>query len=424
MTQTSRAASWWVGQFRWVICGILLLGTTKNYMDRQVLSVLKTTLQHQFGWSEIDYSDLVLAFQVMYAAGMLVVGRFIDRVGTRVGYAAAMVFWSVASMAHGLAGSLTGFVFARSALGFGEAGVFPASIKTVAEWFPPRERALAIGIFNAGANLGAIVTPIMVPWITIRYGWRWAFVITGALGLLWVVAWFLLYRRPEEHPHCSILELEHIRSGNEPAGARIPWSSLLGRRQTWAFATGKFLTDPIWWFYLFWIPGFLQQVHGVTLARLGLPIVAIYLISDVGSVAGGWLSSSLLKRGSTVNAARKWAMFVCAACVTPVVFAYRVSGLWQAVLLIGVAAAAHQGFSANLFTLTSDMFPRNAVASVVGIGGMAGAVGGMLIAKIVGYVLDRTGSYWIPFLIAGSAYLLALAVIQLLVPRVQLIEAV
>ncbi len=419
MTQALPGVRWYVGQFRWVICALLLLGTTKNYMDRQVVGVLKTTLQHEFGWSEIDYSNLVFAFQAAYAVGMLAVGRFIDRVGTRAGYAAAMAFWSLASMAHGLGSSLTSFVFARSALGFGEAGVFPASIKTVAEWFPQKERALATGIFNAGANFGAILTPILVPWITIRFGWRWAFVITGALGSVWVVAWLLLYRKPDEHSLCSTSELEYIRRDHEPPAAKVRWRSLLGHRQTWAFVAAKFLTDPIWWFYLFWIPGFLQQVHNLTLANVGLPIVVIYLISDAGSVAGGWFSSTLINRGFTVNAARKWAMLVCAVSVTPVVLAYRVAGMWQVVLLIGLAAAAHQGFSANLFTMASDTFPRNAVASVVGIGGMAGAIGGMLIAKTVGYVLERTGSYWIPFLIAGLAYLAALAVIQWLSPRLE-----
>lgn len=423
MTEASTRVGLFAGRFRWVICGILLLGTTKNYMDRQVLGLLKTTLQHQFAWSETDYGNLVFAFQAAYALGMLAVGRFIDRVGTRTGYAVAMAFWSLASMAHALGGTLTGFVFARSALGFGEAGVFPASIKIVAEWFPRKERALATGIFNAGSNFGAILTPLVVAWITIYFGWRWAFIITGALGFVWLIAWLMLYQKPEEHALCTPLELDYIRSDHEPPAAAVGWWSLLGYRQTWAFVLGKFLTDPIWWFYLFWIPGFLQKEHGVDLSHLGPPIVAIYVIADVGSIAGGWFSSWLIRRGLSVNAARKFAMLLCAISVTPVVLAYRVPGLWQTVLLIGLAAAAHQGFSANLFTLTSDMFPRRAIASVVGIGGMSGAIGGMLIAKSVGYVLDRTGSYWIPFLVAGSAYLVALGFIQVLAPRLQPIQA-
>src|SRR5713101_8256104 len=364
-----------VGYFRWVICALLLFGTTKNYMDRQVLGVLKTTLQHDLGWNEIDYSNLVFAFQAAYAAGMLGVGWLVDRVGTRLGYAVAMAFWSLASMAHAVGSSFTSFVIARSALGFGEAGVFPASIKTVAEWFPKKERAFATGIFNAGTNLGAIITPLVVPWITVHLGWRWAFVITGALGFVWLAFWLLLYRKPEEHPRVTAAELDYIRSDPQESVAKIRWLALLAHRQTWDYVAGKFMIDPIWWFYLFWVPDFLQRQHGLALIRIGLPIVVIYVISDVGSVAGGWLSSWLIHRGHTVNAARKIAMLICAVCVVPIIFAYRIEGLWTAVLLIGLAAAAHQGFSANLYTLTSDMFPARAVGSVVGIGGMAGAIG-------------------------------------------------
>src|SRR5271157_2331659 len=406
-----------VGHFRWVICSLLLFGVTKNYMDRQVLGVLKTTLQHDLGWNEIDYSNLVFAFQAAYAVGMVVVGQIVDRMGTRLGYALSMAFWSLASMAHALSGSFFGFVVARSALGFGESGVFPASIKTVAEWFPQKERALATGIFNAGSNVGAILTPLFIPWIAIHLGWRWAFLFTGALGFLWLLLWNAVYRKPEEHPGCTPTELAHIRSGQEDVSARMPWLRLLQYRQTWAFITAKFLTDPIWWFYLFWVPGFLQHEHGLNLAQIGLPLIVIYLISDVGSVAGGWFSSFLIKRGLTVNLSRKLALLVCAVSVVPIVFAYRAPLLWEAVLLIGLAAAAHQGFSANLFTITSDLFPRRAIGSVVGIGGMAGAVGGMLIAKIVGYVLQWTNSYFIPFLIAGFAYLTALGLLHWLAPR-------
>jgi ACS family hexuronate transporter-like MFS transporter len=405
------------GYFRWVICGLLLLGTTKNYMDRWVLAALKTTLQHNLGWNEINYSNLVFAFQAAYALGMLVVGRFIDRVGTRLGYGIVMVFWSFASMVHAAASSFSSFLIARIALGFGESGVFPASIKAVAEWFPAKERALATGIFNAGTNVGVILAGLSVPWITVHFGWRWTFVIIGALGFAWLALWLLLYKKPEDHPHCSKAELDYIRGDQPPPTAKIKWARLLPFRQTWAFAAGKFLIDPIWWFYLFWVPDFLERQHGVHLAQLGLPIVVIYLISDVGSVAGGWFSSFLIQRGVSVNAGRKFAMLACAIGIVPIVFAYRVSGLWPAVLLIGLAAAGHQGFSANLFTLASDLFPSQAVGSVVGIGGMAGAVGGMLIAKIVGYVLQWTGSYMIPFFIAGAAYLVALAAIHILSPR-------
>jgi ACS family hexuronate transporter-like MFS transporter len=420
------------GRFRWVICTVLLLGVMKNYMDRQVIGVLKTTLQHDLGWSEIDYGNLVFAFQAAYALGMVLVGRFIDRVGTRLGYALAMAFWSVASLAHGIASSFTSFLVARFALGLGESAVFPASMKAIAEWFPNKERALATGIFNAGTNLGAIATPLIVPWIAVHWGWRAAFFLLGGIGFVWLALWLSVYRRPQEHSFCSSAELEYIGSDRVAASTglnkvdvkkiRVSWLKLLAHRQTWAFVLAKFITDPIWWFYLFWIPDFLQREHGLDLLHIGLPIVVIYLIADAGSVAGGWASSSLIRHGRTVNASRKIAMLICAVCVTPIVFAPRIASMWGAVLVIGLAAAAHQGFSCNLFTLSSDMFPTTVVASVVGIGGMAGAVGGMLIAKIVSYFLQRTHSYAVPFVLAGSAYLIALAIIQGLAPKLKPVE--
>ena len=405
------------GRYRWVICGLLFLGITKNYMDRQVLGVLKTPLQQELGWNDIQYGHLVTAFQMAYALGMLCMGRVIDWLGTRIGYAVAMVFWSLASMAHAGANSFLTFAIARAALGFGEAGVFPASIKSVAEWFPKKERALATGIFNAGTSVGAMITPLFIPWIAKSWGWRWAFLLTGALGFVWLALWLLMYRKPEEHPRCTPEELKYIQSDPILSAGKLPWARLLKYTQTWTFAAGKFLIDPIWWFYLFWIPDYMQREHGLTLGKIGLPIFTIYLISDIGSVGGGWISSSLIRRGVSVNGARKLAMFICAIAVLPIAMTYRVSGLWPATFLIGLAAAAHQGFSANLFTLTSDLVPSRAVGSVTGIGGMAGAIGGMLIAEIVGHVLQWTGSYKIPFLIAASAYLVALLVIHLLSPR-------
>ena len=411
------AVSRGIGHFRWVICALLLFGVTKNYMDRQVLGVLKTTLQHDLGWNEIDYSNLVFVFQAAYAVGMLLVGRIVDRLGTRLGYACSMVFWSLASMAHAIGASFFSFAVARSALGFGEAGVFPASIKTVAEWFPRKERALATGIFNAGTNVGAILTPLIVPWITARWGWRAAFVATGSLGFVWLVFWLILYRSPESHPRLSRAELDYIKSDRPKKVSQIRWRKLLAHRETWAFSLGKFTIDPIWWFLLFWIPDFLQRTHGLKLTQIGLPIMVIYLLADFGSIAGGWFSSWMIHRGISINFSRKFTMLLCGIGALSIFFAYRVESLWSAVLLIGVTAAAHQGFSANLFTLTSDLFPAQAVGSIVGIGGMAGAVGGMLMAKIVGYILQWTGSYRIPFLIAASAYLLALALIQILSPH-------
>jgi MFS transporter, ACS family, aldohexuronate transporter len=427
-----------VGYYRWVICGLLFFAATINYIDRQVIGILKPTLQAQFGWSEIDYADIVFAFQLAYAIAFLFAGRMIDRLGTKTGFIIALVVWSVAAMAHaevelfgpmastilaavGLtySASVAGFIFARLALGFGEAGNFPAAIKVTAEWFPKRERALATGLFNSGTNIGALVTPLVVPVITLKWGWYWAFVITGAIGFLWLLFWIPLYGSPEKHPRVSPTELAHIRSDPPDPPSHIPWAQLLKYRQTWAFALGKFMTDPIWWLYLFWIPDFLNRNHGIDLKTIGLPLVTIYLIADVGSIGGGWLSSFFLKRGWSPNAARKVAMLAMALSVVPIVFASGASNVWTAVTLVGIAAAAHQGWSANLFTLTSDMFPRQAVGSVVGLGGFAGAVGGMLIAKITGYILEASGSYVPIFIIAAFAYLSALLVIHLLVPKLE-----
>ncbi len=322
-------------------------------------------------------------------------------------------------MAHALASSTMGFAMVRFALGLGEAGNFPASIKTIAEWFPKQERALATGIFNAGANIGAVVAPAIVPWIALHYGWRWAFVITGSFGFFWLFLWLTLYRKPTEHPRLSAAELAHIQSDPPESTERVAWARLLPLRQTWAFALGKFLTDPVWWFYLFWVPKFLNKQYGLTLDKIGLPLIIIYLASDIGSVGGGWLSSALLKRGWSVSAARKTALLVCAIAVMPIVMAGAASSLWTAVALLSLATAAHQGWSANLFTLTSDMFPRRAVGSVVGIGGTLGAIGGMLVATAAGFILEWTGSYMSLFIMAGSMYILALGIIHWLVPKLE-----
>ncbi|HKV98565.1 MAG TPA: MFS transporter [Vicinamibacterales bacterium] len=426
------------GYLRWLICALLFLAATINYVDRQVIGILKTTLQHDFGWSEVDYADIIFAFQLAYAIGFVVAGRVIDRVGTRVGFAVAIVLWSLAAIGHaqatlfgpatarvlsflglGYSTSVAGFMLMRGLLGLGESGNFPSAIKTVAEWFPKKERALATGIFNSGTNVGALVTPLVVPWLTLQYGWAWSFIATGALGFLWLVAWLALYDKPETHPRLSPAELAYIRSDPAEPVVPVPWRQILPHRQTWAFAIGKFLTDPIWWLYLFWIPDFLNRNYGLNLTSIGLPLVVIYLAADVGSIGGGWLSSSLIARGWSVNRARKTAMLVCALAVVPIVFASNAGNLWLAVSLVGLAAAAHQGWSANLFTLTSDTFPRHAVGSVVGFGGMTGAIGGMLIAKITGYVLEATGTYVPVFIVAGCAYLVALGVIHLLAPRLE-----
>jgi ACS family hexuronate transporter-like MFS transporter len=409
-----------IGNVRWSICALLFFATTINYLDRQVLGILAPTLETQIGWSEVDYGHIVLAFQAAYAIGLLAAGGFMDKLGTRLGYALSIGFWSLAAMGHALAHSVGGFGTARFALGLGEAGNFPAAIKTVAEWFPKRDRALVTGIFNAGSNVGAIVAPLSVPFITLRYGWRVAFIATGAVGFLWLVAWLLLYRRPEDHPTLSQQELAYIRSDPPESVAKVAWASLLGHRQMWAFAIGKLLTDPVWWFYLYWLGKFLKKNFGIKLEGLALPLVVIYLVADFGSIAGGWLSSALIRRGWSVNAGRKTAMLICALCVVPVPYASQTSNLWVAVGLISLAAAAHQGWSANLFTMVSDMYPRRAVGSVVGLGGMAGALGGMAAAALTGKVLQDTNSNYVPvLLVCGFAYLLALGAIQLLAPKLR-----
>ncbi|MCI0393121.1 MAG: MFS transporter [Acidobacteria bacterium] len=411
-----------IKHLRWYICALLFFAATINYLDRQVIATLKPTLQQQGIWDEVGYSWVVFSFQTAYAIGLLAAGRVMDWLGTRKGFSLSVIFWSIAAMGHALASTVMGFSFWRFMLGLGEAGNFPASIKTVAEWFPKKERALATGIFNAGTNVGILVAAAIVPPITLAFGWKWTFVVTGLVGFVWLAVWMALYRRPEEHQRLSSEELAHIQSDPPDKEARVPWAQLFPHRQTWAFAIGKFMTDPIWWIYLFWLPDFLNKNYGIDLKNVGLPLIIVYLIADIGSVAGGWLSSTLIKRGWTINRARKTAMLICAIAVVPVVFAAEASNVWVAVLLIGLATAAHQGWSANLFTTTSDMFPRKAVGSIVGIGGMAGAIGGMLISKVVGYILQWTGSYVPIFIIAGSAYLIALLIIQLLAPKLEPVD--
>ena len=407
------------GNYRWGICALLFFAATVNYVDRQVIGLLKPTLQSEFGWSEIDYSNIVFSFQLAYAIGLLIVGRVMDWLGTRTGFSLAVFVWSVAAMCHAIPRTVLGFATARFSLGLGESGSFPASIKTIAEWFPKKERALATGIFNAGTNVGAVVTPLVIPWLMYRFGWQGAFIATGAIGFIWLFLWLLLYQHPDRHKRVSAAELAYIRSDPADPPSRMEWRQLLRYRQLWAFMACKFLTDPIWWLYLYWIPDFLNRNYHVNLMGMMLPLLIIYGMADIGSIGGGWLSSSLIRRGRTVNGSRKFAMLICALAVVPIVVVSRTPNMYMAAVLVGIAAAAHQGWMANVFTTASDMFPRRAVGTVVGIGGMAGAVGGMLIAKIVGYVLDWTGSYFLVFIIAGSAYLVALLIFHLLAPRME-----
>jgi ACS family hexuronate transporter-like MFS transporter len=408
-----------VGYYRWTICALLFFATTINYIDRQVLGILAPVLEKEIGWSESQYGYIVTAFQAAYALGLLLVGRMMDVLGTKTGFTVAMVFWSVAAMAHSLAKSAFGFGAARFALGLGESGNFPAAIKTVAEWFPKKERAFATGIFNAGSNVGAVAAPLFVPWITLTYGWQEAFIVTGAIGFSWLIFWWLLYETPRRSKRLSQRELAYIESDPLDPPEKISWLRLISYRQAWAFAIAKFLTDPIWWFYLYWVPKFLNKTYGLTLDKIGIPLVIIYVMADVGSIGGGWLSSAFIKRGWDVNKGRKVAMLICAIAVIPIVYASQATDLWLAVALLSLATAAHQGWSANLFTTASDMFPRKAVGSIVGFGGMAGSVGGMLFSTSAGLLLEWTGSYMTLFVVAGVAYLLALGIFQLLVPKLK-----
>lgn len=409
------------GHVRWVVCAMLFYATSKNYMDRQVLGILATELQSKLHWTEADYGYIVSAFQTAYAIGLVVAGRFIDRVGTRVGYACMMLAWSAASAAHALVSTALGFGICRFFLGLGEGGNFPAAIKTTTEWFPQKERSLAIGIFNAGSSLGAVLAPMMVPWIAIHYGWRAVFLFTGALGLIWLAWWWTSYQPPERNPKLSSEEYSYIRSGQvaddvETGEVAPTWKKLLVRRQTWGFVLAKFLTDPVWWFYLYWLPKFLDNHYRLSLSQLGAPLITVYLVSDIGSVAGGWLPAYLVRHGMKASRARMTPMLISAFCVLPVLLAVHAKNEWIAVGVVSLAAAAHQAWSCNLFATVSDMFPASAVATLVGMGGMAGSVGGVLLATAAGLVLQWTGSYTPLFAFSGTAYLLAFGLLQWLAP--------
>lgn len=408
-----------IGHVRWGICALLFFATTINYVDRSVLGLLAPILQKEIGWTPIDYGRISAAFTLAYAIGFLFAGWFIDRFGVRLGYAVYLIVWSVAAAGHALAASVMGFALARFALGLGESGNFPAAIKTVAEWFPRKERAFATGIFNAGSNVGAIVAPLVVPWLTLNYSWRAAFAVTGLIGVIWVFFWWPIYRQPSDHPRLGPAERAHIDSDPPEPAVVVRWADLLGYRQLWAFATGKFLTDAVWWFYLFWFPLFMSDQFGFSISTIGPPMITVYVLADFGSVGGGWLSSFLIKQGWTVNAARKSTMLLCAFFILPVAMAPRVENAWVAVWLVGIAAAAHQGFSANIFTTASDMFPRPAVGTVVGFGGFAGAMGGFLMNLGAGWFRENQGSYVTMFSIAGVIYFVAILCLHVLAPRLE-----
>ena len=409
-----------IGHFRWYICGLLFYATTVNYMDRVVMGILKNTISHDLHWTETDYGNITAIFQFGYAVMLPIAGRLIDWLGIRFGYTLAVLVWGLSSMAHAFAGNLFQFGLARLGLGLGEAANFPAAIKTVANWFPRKERALATGFFNSGTNVGALIAPLIVPIVVARFGWHSAFLVTASFSLSWILVWQLFYREPEKDPRLSAAELAYIRSDSAAETAeKIPYFTLLTKRSAWAFLIAKFFTDPVWWFYLFWIPGFLATKYHVDLQHIGPPLVAIYLAADVGSVAGGWLSSALLKRGWELTRARKTTMLIFACCVLAVIFVpFAAGNLWLTVALIGIATGSHQGWSANVFTMTSDCFPRKAVGSVVGLGGLGGAVGGIIASPLVGKWLDVSHQKYAPlFFIAGSMYLLSLLIVHLLLPR-------
>jgi len=414
-----------LGRVRWTVCAMLFVATSINYMDRQVIAILKPTLEHSIGMTEVDYGYIVDAFQIAYGIGLLAAGRLMDKVGTRVGYMLVMAVWSASAMGHALATSVLQFGFVRFFLGLGESGNFPAAIKTVAEWFPQNERSLATGIFNSGANVGAILAPAIVPWVTLRFGWHAAFLTTGLFSVLWILWWFRYYRKPADHATLTGEELRHIyQEAAADMGPAVAWKRLLRCPQTWAYSIAKFLTDPIWYFYLFWLPSYFSAKFNLNLSHLGLPLIIIYNASAAGSIGGGWLPTPFRRFGLSPNYARLMALLFCAVLVVPIYTASSVKSEWTAIALISIAAAAHQGWSANLFTTTSDMFPRSAVGSVVGIGGMVGSLGSAFFAFFAGHILQFSHSYASLFAIAAIAYLLALAALTALAPGLKKVELI
>ena len=427
-----------IGKYRWTICGLIFFATTINYIDRNVISFLKSTFTTDLGWTDGDYADVEITFKIFYALGMIGAGRIIDKLGTKIGYGLYTFLWSIVGVATALVNTVTGFKIVRGALGLTESGNFPAAIKTVAEWFPKKERALATGIFNSGANIGAIVTPLCVPWIVITFSWQWAFIITGLLGFVWLIFWVILYDIPRRQKRLGNAELVYIESDKDEAvssiddGVKVSWFKLLRFRQTWAFVLGKFLTDPIWWFYIFWLPDFFESVYKIKLTAASWPVATVYIISTFGSVGGGWLPLYLIKKGWPVFKARKTSMFIYALFVLPIFFALVLGkiDMWLAVLVIGIAAAAHQAWSANIFTTVSDMFPKKVTASVTGIGGMFGGLGGIFLSLFVQkkmFVYYRSidqieTAYYIMFAVCALSYIVGWLVMHLLIPKMKRVE--
>jgi len=429
-----------VGNYRWVICSLVFFATTVNYLDPAVISLLKSDLTKEFKWNDGDYANIEIAFKIAYSIGLLAAGRIIDKIGTKLGYFLSTLLWSISAVCHAFVGGTFGFGIVRSALGLSEAGNFPAAIKTVAEWFPKKERAFATGIFNSGANIGAIVAPLTVPFIAAAWGWRWAFIITGSIGFIWLVLWQVIYRAPSKHSKVSKAELDYINSDHDSQTEalqpveqkKISWGKLLSFKQTWAFVIGKFLTDPIWWFYLFWLPDFLESQYHLKGTEIAIPVALVYTMSTFGSVGGGWLPMNLIKKDWPVFKARKTSMFIYALAVIPIIFAQILGGvnMWLAVIVIGIAASAHQAWSANIFTTVSDMFPKRTIGSVTGLGGMFGSIGGVFLSLAVQknlFVYYRSIgkieiAYYIMFFVCGSAYILAWLIMHFLVPKMKPIE--
>jgi ACS family hexuronate transporter-like MFS transporter len=404
--------------FRWTVCALLFLATTINYMDRQILGILAPLLQKDIGWNEVQYGHIVMAFQAAYGIGVLGFGTLIDRFGTKAGYSLAIFVWSIAACLHSLARSVTAFASARFLLGLGESGNFPSAVKAVAEWFPQRQRALATGIFNSGSNVGAILAPALVPALALGMGWKAAFIIIGAAGFIWVIAWLAIYRPPQAAAGIAPGGCSDVES----SAASYPWLSLFNYPQAWANVFQSAMVAPIWWFYLYWLPKFFSTTYGLSLSHLGPPLVIVYSMSLVGSVTGGWLPAFFLARGRSVNFSRKMSFLICAALTVPVAFVTQIHGVWRATFTIGLAAAAMQGWSANSYTMVSDLFPKKAVASIVGIGTASGAVASVAFAEFAGKVLERSGSYHVLFILAGIAFPAALAFIQLLAPHWKMAE--
>ena len=407
--------------YRWKILALLFFATTINYIDRQVIGLLKPYISGDLGWSEAEYGYIVTSFQVAYAIGLITTGRFLDKFGTRIGYIWAIVIWSIAGMAHAAARGVISFAFARFALGIGESANFPAAVKSVSEWFPRKERAFATGLFNSGSTVGAIIAPVIVSGITLAMGWQWAFIITGALGFIWIIFWLAWYQSPEKHPKISIEELSYINQDEEYTDIKIKikWIDLLKLKQTMAICSTRFISDWVWWFFLFWIPDYFNKAHHIDMKEVVLPLVIIYSISSIGGIGGGWLSSRFISSGKSIDFARKTSILICALIILPVMLVSQTHHLWLAVILIALAAAGHQGWASNIFTIISDIYPKHAVGTMVGLSGFAGAAGGALSASFIGLILENTGSYFLIFFIASSVYLLNWLILKLFVKEIK-----